>query len=96
MTTAEKTKTSKTWQTTIEYNDGPATETVPGPESPWDTLRETTTAAITEAAEYLRAGLATEARIHLYKTTKARGTEYDRQGVYLWTEDGRVYVDRAR
>jgi hypothetical protein len=61
------------------------------------TLRDTARAASREAAEYLQAGLATECRVVMFKTTKAHGTVEDRQAAYLWLgDDGAVFVQRDR
>lgn len=96
---------TRTWTATITVGTGPSAETVDASPSEWDTLRETAAAARAEAVEYVRAGLGDEARVTLYKTTKARGTEEDRSGGFVWRDDvglatragvGRtaVYVDR--
>jgi hypothetical protein len=99
---------TRTWTATITIGSGPSAETVDASPSEWDTLRETAVAARAEAVEYVRVGLGDEARVTLYKTTKARGTEEDRSGGYVWRETtapwniasraaiGRpvVYVDR--
>jgi hypothetical protein len=89
------TAVAKTWKARVEFTAEGKSYTLDAEASRWDTLRETVKAATDEAATYLRAGLATEARIHMYKTTKARGTEYDRQAAYLWVEDGKVLIDRS-
>lgn len=59
------------------------------------TMRDTGEFAIAQARGYLATGSPfAEARVYLDKTTKARGTEEDRQYAYLWFEDGKVHVDR--
>lgn len=53
------------------------TEQVPAELSTYDTQREMLKAACAEAAELVRAGLASEVWVSLYKTTKAHGTQQD-------------------
>ena len=60
----------------------------------YGTLRDVAQQAVTEAAAYIREGLAKEARIDMWHRTKARGLENDRQAAYLWAERGKVYVQR--
>ena len=61
----------------------------------WDTLAEVSKAAIAEAAAYLRAGQASEARVKLFKRLAAWPCPLeDRQAAYLWLEQGQVYIQR--
>ena len=54
------------------------------------------TAAIAEAAAYLRAGQASEARVKLFKRLAAWPCPLeDRQAAYLWLEGGEVYIQRC-
>jgi hypothetical protein len=77
----------KTWTARIEI----AGETLDATPSRWDTLKETTRAALLETAEYVQAGFADHARVVLYKTTKARGTERDRSYLVGADRDGAVW-----
>lgn len=67
----------------------------PAEPSRWDTLRETSEAAIAEAAAFLRAEVADEARVFLYKRLKADPAPVlDRQTAFLFIEGGKVRVSR--
>ena len=86
--------TKRTWQAELRFDGYVSGERMPATPSPYDTLRETARHAERELAEYLREGLAQEAWVVMYKTTKARGTEYDRDACYMWRDGDKVYVDR--
>lgn len=79
----------RTWTATINLGDG---EEIPVTEYTWDVLRETTKAAAIEAGSLLAPG--EEARITLYKTTKARGTEKDRTFNVYRDEAGKLRWSR--
>lgn len=85
---------TRKWSATIQI----AGQELAAEPCPWDTLAEVTKAAISEAAAYLREGLAGEhgeARVHLHKQLAAwPEPRYDRQGAYLWLEGGRVLIQR--
>jgi hypothetical protein len=84
---------TKTWTAVVVFDDR---EIIVAEQENFDgTLRGTAEAAVRQAAEYLREGLAGAARIDMWKNTKARGLERDRQAAFLWAEDGRVYVDKT-
>jgi hypothetical protein len=87
-------ESTKTWTAVIVYDD---TEVIlaAAPANFDGTLRGTANAAINEAGEYIREGLARTARIEMWKLTQARGLEWDRQAAFVWSEDGRVYADRT-
>lgn len=87
-----KTEAPKKWTAKIEF-DG--RETIDAEPSRWDTLKETTEAAIREATEYLQAGLASEARIELYKRLKGDAApKFDRSDTFLYTDDIGVWIVR--
>jgi hypothetical protein len=56
-------------------------------EYPGDLAKETLDAGLAEAAEYIRVGLASDARVNLWKTTKARGTEDSHQTGIVYEDD---------
>lgn len=86
----------RTWQAELRFDDYERGVRISADPSQWDTLRLTARDAERQAAEYLREGLAQAAWVVMYKTTKARGTERDRDACYLWLDNGKVYVDRQR
>jgi len=69
-------------------------ETITATPSEYDLQKEQARSAVSESAEYLRAGIGTIAHITLFKTTKANGTVKD-QTWYVERDDrtGR-YVGR--
>lgn len=87
----------RTWTAVLvarSYSQPGLTERIDADPQPLsDTLREQHRAAVAEARELVLNGLADEVQIELYKTTKARGTEFDRSGGEIWTEDGRIYTE---
>jgi hypothetical protein len=85
------------WSARLELSGGAAgaSEMLDAQPCRWDTLAEVSKAAIAEAAEYLRAGLALEARVILDKRLAAwPEPREDRQTAYLWLEQGQVYIQR--
>lgn len=84
--------TPRTWDAVIHI----AGEQVPADLSEHDLVRHQEHAALREAARMVEAGLADEARVELFKTTKARGREYDRNGGYVYRDErGRVCAVRG-
>jgi hypothetical protein len=59
-----------------------------------DLLRETEREALRQAAEYVREGFGSEASVEIFKTTKARGTEYDRPGGHAYRDGDQVVAYR--
>lgn len=83
--TATTTTEPRKWTATITIGD----ETIPADCGQWDTLRESTDAALREAREYVKAGFGSEASVTMYKQLKNDAAPViDRPGGY-------VYIDAA-
>jgi len=81
-------ETDRRWSARIEFltETGRRIEVVDATASDYDLQRDQLRSALREAMEYIAAGLAVDAHVELFKTTKAHGTRRDR----TWYLDGRT------
>lgn len=89
--------TARTWDAEITcYPQAHSTagEVVPADPPEWDLLRECEHSALREAAKLVDEGLCEQASVAIFKTTKARGREYDRPGGSAYRDGARVVAVR--
>lgn len=83
----------RTWDAVITCYPTAGTtggEEVPADAPEHDLLRECAHSALREAAKLVEHGLCHHASVAIYKTTKARGREYDRPGGSAYSDGARV------